>query len=290
MLEASGGLTAVLKSLVKEAQDDRLTGEAARVAYYLFLSLFPLILVVMALTGLLGGDAAFGWIMAKLETTVPASASELLSDYVREITSSSSPGVLSVGLLLTVWAASGGFAALGEGMDRMYDLRERRSWIRQRAVAFTLALAASVLLVGGAVVLIGGPSLFNAIGLGAAWTVLRWPATFLLATAFFWILLHWLPNRDQSDARREVTVGALVGTCLWIAATGLFRLYVATMGGYSETYGFVGAIIVLMLWMYLTAIAALVGTELAAVLEARRRGAPSGDIRAARDSTSTRAG
>lgn len=273
----------VLKALWGETQRDRLSAEAARVAYYLFLSLFPLILTVMALTGLLGGEATFEWIMGRLRTMVPGSASELLGGFVRDVTSDEQPGVLGLGLLLTIWAASGGFSALGEGMDRMYDLKQGRSWFRQRLVAFTLATAGSLMLVGGAILLVAGPELFGAVGLGVVWTVLRWPAAFLLACAFFWILLHWLPNRDQSSSRREITIGALFGTGLWLAGTGLFRLYVANFGSYNETYGFVGAIIVLMLWLYLTGIAALAGTELAAVLEARRRGAPSGRMTDVRD-------
>lgn len=268
----------VARALWREARSDRLTAEAARVAYYLFLSIFPLILTVMALTGLLGGDAAFDWIMARLSTTVPESAYDLLRQFVRDVTSTRDTGALGIGLLLLVWAASTGVAALGDGMDRMYDLHEGRSWIRQRLVAIMLAVAAALLLAGGAILLVAGPDLFDALGLGVAWVVLRWPAAFLLAVAFFWILLHWLPNRDQSGARREITVGALAGTLLWLGVTLLFRLYVANFGSYGETYGFVGGIIVLMLWLYLTAIAALAGTEFASVLEARRRGAASGDM------------
>lgn len=278
-----------LRMLWREIRDDRLTGEGARVAYYLFLSLFPVILTVMALAGLVGGDQTFTVIMEKMRTTLPSSAQGILEEFVSDVTRSRDPGTFSIGLLLTLWAASGGFAALGDGMNRMYDLDHGRAWWKQRLVALILAAAGAVVIVGGAVLLVAGPEIFGAIGVGVVWSALRWPAAFLLAAVFFWIQLHWLPDRDQSGSRREITIGALTGTAVWVAGTALFRFYVADVASYNATYGFVGSIIVLMLWMYLTAIAALLGTEIAAVLEARRLGAASGDLRQVRPHSRERA-
>lgn len=262
----------VVKRVFTEAREDNITGEGAKVAYYLFLSLFPLILVVFSLTGILGGDAAFQWIMARIQAAAPPAMADYLAGFVRQITGQSRPDILSLGLLLTLWAASGGFAAFADGLNTMYDLRETRSWWKKRLTALGLLLASVVLLIGGTAAILAGPTIVRAVGLPALWNALRWPIAFALLVALLWMIYLLLPNRDQSGAKGKTLVGAVIGAGLWLIATAGFRYYIANFSSYSETYGFVGGVIVLMLWLYLTAVVTLLGGEVAAVLERPARG------------------
>lgn len=270
-----------LKQTAREAIGDNLTGEAAKVAYYFFLSLFPLILVLFALTGLLGGDAAFRWIMGRLETALPADTATYLERFVRQVTDQPRPGVLSIGILLTLWSASNVFTAFADGLNTMYDVEETRSWWKKRLVAIALLVATAVLIVGSATAILAGGAIGRALGVGALWNALVLPIAFVLLTLGLWLIYYFLPAVESRRRKGRILVGAIVGALVWIGATYLFRLYVANFGSYGETYGFVGAVIVLLLWLYLSALAVLLGGEVAAVLESRARPAGRAERRAA---------
>ena len=257
----------LLKKIFHEAQRDRLTAEAAKAAYYFFLSFFPMILALFAFTGILGGDAAFEWIMTQLYAALPDDAAVYLSQFVLEVTGESRPGLLSLALLLTVWSASNVFVAITDGLNVMYDLEERRSWWKRRAIALVSLLASVVLLSAATAALVAGPELISLLHLEAFWHMLRWPLAFVMLTLMMWLIYYLLPNRDQGRSWRPTLIGALVGSGLWVLGTLGFRLYVANFASYSQTYGFVGGIIVLLLWLYVTAIAILFGGEVAATLE-----------------------
>ena len=256
-----------LSRIFREAVADNITGESAKVAYYFFLSLFPLILVLFALTGLLGGERAFDWIMTQIQGRVPPQAAGLLRGVVREITSRPETGTLGIGLLLTLWAASGGVAALADGLNRMYDVREDRGFLKKRGIALLLLVAGLVLLVGGALAIIAGVPIIRSLGLGAAAELGAWILAFVLVVAQFALVYYVLPNRDQSRSKGTVLIGAVVGALVWLLATTGFQVYVTNFGRYRATYGAIGAVIVLMLWLYLTAFAILFGGEVASVLE-----------------------
>lgn len=265
-------MLAAVKRLLTEARSDNITGEGAKVAFYLFLSIFPAVLVLFSLTGLFGGQEAFRWIMARLEANLPAETAGFMERFVRQVTDQREPGVLSIGLVLTLWSASGGFAALADGLNTMYDVEEGRSWWRKRATAVGVLLASIVLLLGGTALILTGPEVVRALGAPSILTVLLWPFAFLLLTVFVSLVYYVLPDRDQSGEKGAVLAGALAAAALWLAATAGLRFYVANFGSYSATYGFVGAVIVLMLWLYLTAVVVLFGGEVSATLA--RRGEP----------------
>ncbi len=267
-----------VRTVLKEAVADNITGESAKVAFYLFLSLFPLVIVLFGLTGIFGGDEAFAWIMGQLRTAAPGAASDFLERFVRQVTGSERPGLLSVGLVLLLWAASGGVAALADGLNAMYDVEEGRGWVKKRLLSLGLLAAVSILMTAGAALVVAGPEIFRRLGIGPWASYLRWPAAFGMLLLLFWILYFFLPDRDQRGVKRETTIGAVVGAGVWLGATALFRLYVSNLGSYSETYGFVGSVMVLLFWLYLSSLAILLGGEVAAVLEGRRSepGSPRG--------------
>jgi membrane protein len=259
----------IVREILREAMRDRITGEAAKTAYYFFLSLFPLILALFALTGILGGAAAFDWIMGRLNMALPGEAATYLEQFVREVTGESRPGILSFSILFTLWSASNIFTALAEGLNRMYDLEEGRPWWKRRLISLAALVLGSVLLIGGSVALLAGPELLAFLGLGPTLELLRLPLAIAMLVLLMWLVYFLLPARDMRDAARPTLIGALVGTGLWLAATLGFRVYVSQFGRYDQTYGVVGGIIVLLLWLYLTALAILFGGEVAATLQQR---------------------
>lgn len=261
------------KQIVSQAMDDNITGEAAKATYYLFFSIFPLIIAAIALAGLVGGEAAFGWMMERVETLAPGQGGEALLGFVAETMRQRRPDLLSLGVLMTVWAASNFFAALGEGLDSVWDVEERPSFLKRRGKALLMLLVGGALLAAGAGVILFGPLIVDWFGLGAVVSLLRWPVGFLLIAGLMWLMYYILPNRDQSEARRELAYGAVAGTALWLLATAGFSYYTSNFGDYDATYGAFGAVMVLMLWLFLTALAVLFGGEVANVLEERRRNA-----------------
>lgn len=255
-----------LWEIILEAKADNVTGEAAKVAYYFFLSLWPLLLGLFAFTGILGGEPAFEWIMGWVRMALPAEATRFLSTYVRAVTAEERPDMLSLGILLTLWSGSNIFASLADGLNVIYDIEEGRSWWKRRALALALLVCGSVLLTVGATAVLAGVEIASRLGVGQAIAILRYPLAFITLTALLGLVYYYLPARDQHLAKRYVTVGAGVGASLWLVTTLMFRLYVANFGRY-ETYGIVGAVIVLLLWLYVTALAILFGGEVAVSLE-----------------------
>jgi len=265
------------KTVLKRAMEDDITGTAARVAYYFFLALFPAIIALFALTGIVGGDRAFDWVMSQARQGLPGDAEVMLERFLSEITGQSRPGLLSVGILGVLWAASNSFNGLTIGLNRMYTVDETRSWWKRRLLAVGLLIATAVALNVGATAILAGPELIRALGLDIIVVYLTWAMAFALITGIFWLTYYLLPNADQKGGGWEVLIGALTGTLLWGLASVLFRVYVSNFGNYSATYGFLGGVIILMLWLYITALAILFGGEVAATLQeerARRSGMP----------------
>jgi membrane protein len=256
--------------IVRAMLEDDLMGEAAKMAYFFFLSLFPLILSVFAITGIVGGDEAFTRIFRVAETVVPQYAWQFVSQLIREITDRDRPGVLSFGILMTAWAASNGIAALTNVLNDIYRVNERRSWWRRRLLALAVLVIGVVLLVLGAAAVVPSVDWLRSKGLARA-NVIRWPLAIGLPTGAAWLAYRFLPARSPRHANRAMVGGALVATLLWLAVTVLFRMYVANFGSYDRTYGAVGAVIALLTWFYLSALAVLVGGEIAAVLGGTRR-------------------
>jgi membrane protein len=255
-----------VKRVLGDAMEDNITGEAAKAAYYFFLSLFPMVIALFAFTGILGGTAAFDRIMEWLNTALPQDATQLVEGFVREITDDRRPDALSLGIILTLWAASNFFAALGDALDTMFDVRDRSSWWKKRLKSILLMAVGGSLLFASAAALLAGPQIASALGLAPLVQWLAWPAVFATLVALLWLIYYILPAHDQSTMKRELFIGAVVGTSLWLIATAVFRLYVSNFANFGMTYGVLGGIVVLLLWLYITALAILLGGEVAHVL------------------------
>jgi membrane protein len=280
-------IVGLARRTVSDAVDDNITGEAAKAAYYFFLSLFPMILAMFAVTGLFGGDAAFQRIMNWLATAMPEDATGFLEGFVREITDQRRPGALSLGIILTLWAASNFFAALGDGLDTMFGSRDQSSWVRKRLKSLLLMFVGGALLYASAAVLVAGPQIMAGLGFANVLQWLAWPIVFVVLVGLLWLIYYVLPARDQTVIRRELLIGAVIGTGLWLLATAGFRMYVSNFADYGRMYGVLGGIIILMLWLYITSLAILFGGEVAHVL-ADDRERDQGSAPAAEGSTSIR--
>jgi membrane protein len=263
-----------LRRIGKDAIEDNITGEAAKAAFYFFLSLFPMLLVLFTATGLIGGEAAFARIMEWLESALPQDAVQQVEGVVREITEDRRPGALSLGIIIAVWASSNFFAALGDGLDRIFGVRDRSSWIRKRLKALLLMVIGGVVLIGSALALVAGPQIARGLGLSPLLPLLAWPLVFAMLVGLLWLVYYILPAHDQSRMHRELLIGAVAGTAVWLLATLAFRFYVSGVADYERMYGFLGGIIVLLLWLYITTLAFLLGGEVANVLVEERHGRP----------------
>lgn len=252
-------------------------------AYYFFLSLFPLVLVLLAVTGIVGGESAFGRITQAVETTVPDYAWQFVTSLISEVTDRRRPGTPSFGVVFALWAASSGVASLMGGLNTMYDVAERRPWWKRRLMALGVLAIGALLLVLGSAALIPTEAWLRDRELSASLSYARWPLSFLLLTGTAWIAYSFLPAGDARPSGRKTLIGAGVASTLWIVATLLFRMYIAGFGRYNRVYGTVGAVIVMLIWFYIAALAVLVGGEVAATAEsggASRGSVAAGAVRA----------
>ena len=265
----------LLKKSGREVLDDGVLGLAAQTAYYFFFSLFPLLLFVAPLAGVLGNKQEnFALLMNQLRAAVPAEAYALVQGVVSEVVlSESAPGVMSVGALLALWAGSNIFSALMDALNTAYGVKETRPFWKRKLIAVACVIAAGGVLLTASVVVIGGGDIVDAvgdrIGLGSAaralWTVIPIVLAIAALIGIAWGLYYFLPNIKQN--RKQVLVCSVVATVLWIVGTLLFRFYVQNFGSYNKTYGTIGGVIVLLTWMYLSMLALLLGGELAAELQ-----------------------
>lgn len=259
------------RRIIHEFKADDLGNQAAIVAYYFFLSLPPALMALFGLTGLFGGRATGDWLTGRLATSLPDEASALVSGFVSDIVHDNAPGPLSVGLLLALWAGSNVFTAMETTLNAAFGITAERSFIRKKVIAVGMMAGCAVLFLGGSAVLVGGGGISDALGLGATgrtvWGILQVPLGFALITATFWLIYYVLPLRDQRRFSGTLLRASAIAAALFVVASLGFRLYVTNFASYSATYGLLGTIIVLLLWMYVTSLVILLGGEVASEME-----------------------
>lgn len=242
------------------------TGEAARLAYFFFLSLFPLLLVVFALSGYFGGANSFRFLVRAVEGMVPQESAPMLERFAGKLAGEHRPDVLSVGLALAAWSASGIFAALSEALNRIHGGNHDGGWLWRRLRAVLLLAVVCALLSVAASGLLLLPSLLHFVGAAGLGSTLAGLAIFLLLATALFLVLYLLPDRDLEAQRLETAVGALFGTALLFLAAWVFRHWVHRIADFSAVYGVVAGTILLLIWMYVSALMILLGGEVGAVL------------------------
>jgi len=273
------------KRVWKEIGKDRVFGRAAELSYYFLLALFPLLIFLTSVIGIIMGSgtgtrhALFNY----LARIMPPSAFQLLDTTMYEVSTSSGGGKISFGLLAALWAASNGLSAITDSLNAAYDLEESRPWWKQRLVAIGLTIALSVLIVSALLLVIAGGNIGEGVanhwGFGPAfaiaWKIIQWPVVFAALVLAFALIYYFAPDfHDQ--AWQWLTPGAAIGVVLWLLVSFGFRVYLQFFDSYSKTYGSLGAVIVLMLWLYFTGAAVLIGGEINSEIEnaAAEKGAP----------------
>lgn len=271
--EKPRSLTAVAGRVWERLGNDNLTLIAAGVAFYALLAIFPAFAAFVSVYGLVADLGAVQRQIAELATFMPAEAAKLLTDALEGLIGKGASKLnlgLIVGLGLTLWSARAGMGALMTGLNVAYECDEKRSFLMQQAVA--LGLTAGAIVFAG-VTLLAVAAVPVAIGLlplaeevKTVLSVARWPLLAVVVMIGFAALYAFAPSRRELHWR-WLSWGAGVATILWIAGSALFSAYVSQFGSYDATYGALGAVVVLLLWFWLTALVTLLGAEINAVLE-----------------------
>lgn len=272
--------------LYKQIREDNVFNGAAALAFYLTLAIFPTLIALMALIPYLPIVRVDEAIMDLLGQALPQRAADVVSSVVQEVVGERRGGLLTAGLAAAVWASSTGMYAIMQQMNIVYGVAEGRPFVRARVTALGLTLLFGVLILGAfTLVVLGGVIqswLAERFGLSdvmlALFVVFRWAVIVMSLVLGIALIYHFAPNRRRPLAL--LTPGALSATVLLVGASLAFRFYVDRFGNYSATYGSIGAVIVLMLWLYLAGCVILVGAEVDAMREGVRS-KPSFDARAA---------
>lgn len=268
----NAGAFTVLKRTAKEFSDDDMSTYAAALAYRALFSIFPFVLFLMAVLGFLNLPDFFDWLRDQAAMVLPPMALEQVNPVIDQLQQSQG-GLLSFGILLALWTASIGVRSLMNAMNKAYDVREGRpSWkLFILSVLYTIGIAIMLLLAAGFMTL--GPQVMTwlaaQIGLEEMlvilWSWLRWPVAILLLMLAVALIYYVMPDVEQEF--RFITPGSAVAVIVWLAASVGFGIYVQNFADYNATYGSIGAIIVLLLYFYITAAVLLLGAELNAVIE-----------------------
>lgn len=266
-------LTALKRTAAEFQRNDGM-GLAAQLAYYLILAMFPLMLVFLSVLGTFSSPELAQGLLSYFGRVLPGQVYGLIEEYMGSILSgdSEAPGLLSFGILGSLWAASGAFSALINALNRAYGAEESRPFWKVKLLAVVMALALSGLVLAAVVLLVLGPQIGKAIsgyfGLSGAfdvtWNLLRWVVALMFLMVTVALVYYFAPDVEQP--LRWITPGGVVGVLLWVLASLGFSFYVGNFGAYDETYGSIGAVIVLLLYLYISSLAILFGAELNATL------------------------
>ena len=267
----------ILLRLKDQIRKDRLSIIAAGVAFYGLLAIFPALIALVALYGLAFDPAQVEQQVSALSSILPPAAADILLGQLHDLTSTDSTalGVGAIGgLLLALWSASAGMRTLMEALNVAYNEEEKRGFFRFYGTALLLTLAAIVGTVLAIALVVALPVVLKFLGLGEAlkWviSIAAWPILVAMMLIGLAVVYRYAPSRRE-PRWRWVSWGAVVATVLWIIGSLLFSFYVTKFGNYNETYGSVGAIVILLMWFLLSSYAVLIGAELNAEMERQTR-------------------
>ena len=262
-----------LKRVGRKLWDDDCLGLAGQLAYFILLSLFPFLMFLVAVASIVVNDpeSALRILTERTEGFLPQDAVELLIDYVDRTLRSAVSGVLLFGILAALTSGSAAAGAIIKATNRAYDLRETRPFWKIQGISILMVLGLALLIAALALVILGPgvggyvqrltglPNVFLPI-----WRIVRWGVAFLAVTFALDILYYVAPNADLPF--KWITPGGVAATVLTLISSVVLNLYVANFGHYDQIYGQLGAVIVLMLWLYITGLMVLIGAEMNAVI------------------------
>jgi membrane protein len=258
---------------VRDTLEDDCLGLAAQLAFYFFLSVFPALLFVVSLLGYVPVETRLGSAVAQLEAVLPAEILEFLREQIDRAIAGRHGSLLTIGVIGAIWSSSAAVTAIITALNRAYDIDEWRPWWKRRLLAIALTVALALFVVSAFVFVVGGGDLAAWLadrlgmteGFARAWTIGQWILAVALVVIAVDLVYHFAPNAHTPFL--WVTPGALLATALWLLTSFAFKVYVQNFSSYSAVHGTIGAVIVLMLWFYLSGFALLVGAELNAEID-----------------------
>jgi membrane protein len=276
-----------MKRAVKDAKEDRITLTGAGMAFYWFLAIFPLLIAAVGLLALVHASPSFlSGLRGAIGKALPSGAASVLTQALSSAQHQVAGGLtaLIVGVAIAVYSASSGMAAAEEGLDVAYDVPESRKFVKKRLVAIGLTVIMLVLGGVGMALLVFGQPLGSAIErvmpLGGAfavvWTIVRWAVAIAALITLFAVFYYLGPNRKPPHWS-WVSPGGVVALVIWLLASVGFSFYVSAFGTYGKTYGSLAGVVVLLLWLWLSALALLFGAEVNGELEREKALRDRGD-------------
>jgi membrane protein len=263
----------LVKRTIKETQGDNGLGLAAQLAYYFFLALFPTLLFLVALAGVFASEGLVSRLVDMSSGALPPDVISIIRDQLLSLSQGNNGGIMTFGVIAALWSSSAAMVALIDALNRAYDVDDARPWWEQRLTAILLTIGVAVFILASFALVLVGPQLAESIagrvGLGAAfewtWKILQWPLVFVLVATAFGLVYYFAPDVDQDFV--FLTPGSVLATLLWLIGSLGFRFYVVNFGSYNETYGTIGGIMVLLLWLYISGLCVIIGAEMNAEIE-----------------------
>jgi len=263
----------LLKRTYQEAWTDDVLNLAAQQAYYFFFALFPLLLALVSFASFFPLSNLTDELFGLLGGVMPPDVIEMIQTQLKKLSNQNAGGLLTVAFLVTIWSSSGALVSMCSTLNAAYDITEGRPWWKVRLIAIALTIGLAIFILISMTLIVAGPSMAEGIasrvGLGSAfewtWKIVQWPVVLVLVATAIALVYYFAP-----DAKQEwvwITPGSILATLLWLVVSLGFKLYIANFGSYTETYGLIGGVMMLLLWFYLSGIAILIGAELNAEIE-----------------------
>ena len=275
----AGSWKGVAKRTFREFREDNLTDWAAALTYYGVLAIFPALIALLSILGLIGPSATQP-LIDNLNAVAPGPAKQIFTSATQNIQSHQGAAgvVLIIGVALAIWSASGYVAAFMRAANAIYDIGEGRPIYKTLPVRVgtTIVLLLLLAISALAVVLTGGlaQQVGKVLGIGQTavdvWDIAKWPVL-LLVVSFMFSLLYWAAPNVKQPGFRWLTPGGLIAVLIWIAISLLFAFYVANFSSYNKTYGALAGVVVFLVWLWISNLAVLLGAEVNAELERGRQ-------------------
>jgi membrane protein len=274
--------TELCRRTVVDVFDDGCPGLAAQLAFYFLLALFPALLFVVSLLAYLPVDAAFDTIVERMRPFLPNDVISLISSEIDKLLGGDRQSLLTFAIAGAIWSSSSAMTAVITTLNRAYDIEEFRPWWKTRLIAIGLSVALAVFAVIAFALVVGGSDLAAAVAslVGAGdvfqrvWTVAQWPLAFLFVVCAIDLVYYLAPNADTEWV--WITPGSVLATVLWLLTSLGFKWYLQYVSNIAVVQGAIGSVIVLLLWLYLSGFAMLIGAELNAEID---RAMPTRDAR-----------
>lgn len=255
------------RELKNEYENDKIGNVAGNVTFSALLALFPFLLFLVALAGVLIDPNQAQLLIKELGRVAPEAVTQILGERLKELVTGNHAGLLTVGGVGAIWAASGGVVAMMDALNTVYDVNESRPFWKVRAIAIGVTLAGALLSIIASASMVAAPAFASWLGepLGTLVMWLRLPVAGLLMMLVWALIYYLLPDVQQEF--KFITPGSVVGVILWLLASWGFSVYVRNFGSYDVSYGALGGVIVMLMWMWISAQVILVGAEINALLE-----------------------